>query len=105
MPGSAKSRWNSAPYASMIVSSRTMKAQKVKAWAHPDKGRLSSLRWAKTSTIWALIAPATFGRRSGGTGTPDQTSRVSQRARTAAAPIPRTVTARPAMRRAVTGAG
>ena len=33
--GMAKSRWNSAPYASMIVSSRTMNAQNVSACAHP----------------------------------------------------------------------
>src|SRR4051794_35360653 len=87
----------------MIVSSRITNAQNVKACAQPDTGRLNSLRWANTSTIWALIAPARSGRRSGGISAPAQTNRPSHSPRAAEMTIATAVTSRPAMRRAVTG--
>src|SRR5579884_1316174 len=49
----------------MIVRSRITNPQKVKKWASPGTGRLSSLRWAKTSWIWAQTIPGTFFSRSG----------------------------------------
>jgi hypothetical protein len=49
MPGIANVRENRSPYASMIVSSRTMNPQNVAAWAAPGTVHFSSLRWPITS--------------------------------------------------------
>ena len=49
IPGIANVRENSAPYASMIVSSRTMKPQNVAACAIPGTVHFSSLRCPITS--------------------------------------------------------
>ena len=49
IPGIANVRENRSPYASMIVSSKTMKPQKVAAWAAPGTDHFSSFRCPMTS--------------------------------------------------------
>ena len=53
-PGNAKSAENSAPYASMIVSSKMMKPQNVAACAAPGTDHFSSLRCPTTSVSWVF---------------------------------------------------
>ena len=63
-----------------MVVSRITKPQKVKKWASPGIGRLSSLRWPKTSTSSAWRRPQAPSKRSGA-GWPDAISRVIRSAR------------------------
>ncbi len=51
IPGMAKVRSNRSPYASMIVSSSTMKPQNVAACAAPGTVHFSSLRCPITSVV------------------------------------------------------
>ena len=58
IPGIANVRENSAPYASMIVSSSTMKPQKVAACAAPGTDHFSSFRCPNTSVSWVFRSVA-----------------------------------------------
>jgi len=62
MPGIAKLRLNRSPYASMIVSSRTMKPQNVSACATPGTVQRSSLRCPTTSVAWTSASWAGCSR-------------------------------------------
>ena len=55
--GNANVRENSAPYASMIVSSSTMKPQNVAACAAPGMFHFSSFRYPITSVSWGFRSP------------------------------------------------
>src|SRR6266487_2932261 len=67
----AKRSLNSSPYASRMVVSSSTKPQKVKKWASPGSGRLSSLRWPKTSTSSARsLVQAPWNRSGAGVPAP-----------------------------------
>ena len=95
--GIANVRENSAPYASMIVSSSTMKPQNVAAWAAPGTDHFSSLRCPNTSVSWVLplgrVRPGVLHRS--GAGWPDIASRFSHHSRRPATANAATVSPRP----------
>ena len=85
IPGIANVRENSAPYASMIVSSRTMNPQNVAACAAPGTDHFSSLRCPMTSVscVLSVASPGAslhYASRSGA-GCPENASRFSHHTR------------------------
>ena len=84
MTGIAKLRLNRAPYASMIVSSRTMKPQNVSAWATPGTDHCSSLRCPMTSVAWISTSRPGCSRTAAirsGAGWPARATRCSHHSR------------------------
>ena len=102
MPGMAKSRLKSAPYASMIVSSRTMNPQNVAAWAAPGTVHFSSLRCPITSVSWVSASrrgcDRAYASRSGA-GWPLNASRLSHHSRLPAIANAAAVSTRPTIMR------
>src|SRR5947209_3511429 len=78
----------------MIVMNRITKPQKVKKWARPGMGRLSSLRWPKTSTSSAHRRGLRSLNRSGA-GLPTATRRPSHHTRRPASAMATAVNAKP----------
>ncbi len=107
IPGIANVRENRSPYASMIVSSSTMKPQNVAAWAAPGTDHFSSLRCPNTSVSCVLVSVAAcvlaYSRRSGA-GWPDSASRFSHHSRRPATAHATTVSPRPMIIRTTTRA-
>jgi hypothetical protein len=105
IPGIANVRENRSPYASMIVSSKTMKPQKVAAWAAPGTDHFSSFRCPMTSVSCVRTSPGTcslaYSSRSGA-GCPDRASRLSHHSRRPATASAATVSARPMIIRKTT---
>ena len=105
IPGIANVRENRSPYASMIVSSSTMKPQKVAAWAAPGTVHFSSLRCPMTSVSWVSASrpgcDLAYSSRSGA-GWPLNASRFSHHNRRPAIANAATVSTRPTIIRNTT---
>jgi len=84
MIGMWKSRWKSAPNASMMVRIRMVKPHMVKKWAVPGTDHCSSFFWPATSTSSAFRRFGTSLARLGTAGCPEAMSRPSQKNRRAA---------------------
>ena len=105
IPGIANVRENRSPYASMIVSSSTMKPQNVAAWAAPGTDHFSSLRCPTTSVSWVSASrpgcDRAYSSRSGA-GWPLNASRFSHQNRRPAMANAATVSTRPTIIRKTT---
>ncbi len=105
IPGIANVRENRSPYASMIVSSRTMNPQKVAAWAAPGTDHCSSFRCPTTSVSWVSASrpgcERAYSSRSGA-GCPLNASRFSHQNRRPAMANAATVSTRPTIIRKTT---
>ena len=98
IPGMENVRENSAPYASMIVSSSTMKPQNVAACAAPGTLHFSSFRCPMTSVSCVPASPPgcrlAYSSRSGA-GCPENASRFSHHTRRPATASATAVSTRP----------
>ena len=105
MPGIANVRLNRSPYDSMIVSSKTVKPQNVRACATPGTVHFSSLRCPITSMASVATSrpgcPRTAAIRSGA-GCPLNASRFSHHSRRPAIANATTVRTRPTVIRKTT---